>query len=542
MASAVAAPSSSQPSIAATEETPQAAPDAASPAAAAAAAAATAEPEAPTKGEPKWYWPEVFALRTGSIVRMASGEFAEVVEVIRPKPAAKPEAAAGVAEPAAAATEEPAAAATEEPAAAATEEPAAAATEEPAAAATEEPAAAATEEPAAAAAATEEPAAAATEEPAAASSSPQLVVHVRGAPAGEATRTITDLSELHWLPAHSSRRAIGSRVLTVEGAGKVVAERLSDEEWAYDVDVLTGSNAGKRVTHTHNKVHDRMHLLPAEHLDAAAASLSSGGAMVASARKAPPAQRPSVLREACKLFRTGFTHLSAARVDALDAAGKARHRSLRSKTGWQLAVASAHTSQWEQVVKAVEEMVDADAPESRKLAPAALKLLAQAHIALKDYEAAEAVLTDRTLQGDAKATELLKSARSLKKTRDAKDSKAWSKAFKNMGKDGTMSQGRGTVPDSVAGDALEQVLGARRSMQTSSGAKALAPAAREATAQERSVPSQDGALSAKPGAEEAELAAPEADDVSAWYLVGGLAVVGGMLAGMLAVRHFMSSR
>lgn len=256
---------------------------------------------------------------------------------------------------------------------------------------------------------------------------------------------------------------------------------------------------------------------------------------------APDPAQPSILREACKLFRTGFTHLSTARVDALDAAGKTRHRSLRSKTGWQLAVASAHTSQWDQVVKAVEEMVDADAPESRKLAPAALKLLAQAQIALKDYEAAEGVLADRTLQGDSKAAELLKSARALKKSRDAKDSKAWSKAFKNMGKDGTMSQGRGTVSDSAAGDALEHVLGARRSMQAPAAA-APAPAAREFPVPERAAEAKEGALAAKLGAEEPERASPEADDVSAWYLVGGLAVVGTMLAGMLAARHFMSSR
>ena len=278
------------------------------------------------------------------------------------------------------------------------------------------------------------------------------------------------------------------------------------------------------------KVHDRIHMIGREHLDAAEKAHKAGAALVASASKGSAAARPSVLAEACKMFKTALAHVSSA--PPADPNGKsllAAIASVRGKSSWQLAVASAHRKDWRMVAMAADEFLAAEFPGMKANVPAAWKLKGQAHLALKELEEAEAAFAQPVLVKDAKAKELLASAVAQRKRRDAKDKQAWGKALQSMGETGAMSKGREKprVSNSQAADFLAQTLADRRTMPAPGPAPPSALEALEAAAE------ADEDLTPTP-------TRPD-DGMGNWYLLGGVAVVGAVALGALVARRVWSA-
>jgi len=361
----------------------------------------------------------------------------------------------------------------------------------------------------------------------------RLVVKPIGMTEGETEVAVTEPSQLEWVSRHSRRRTAGDKVLTHAGAGRVVSMKLTDEEWTVDVDMLSGAAAGTRTTVDPTKVHDRMHLMGREHLDAAEQALKAGAALVASASKRARAKLPATLGEACKLFKTSLAHMSSAPPKAADGTSLEEPiASVRGRAAWQLAVASAHRKDWRMVVLAAEEFLAADFPGLKGNVPAAWKLKGQAHMAMKELEEAEEALSQPVLAKDAKAASLLAAAVSQRKSRDAKDKQAWGKALQSMGETGAMSEGRSRpkLSSAAAADFLAQTLADRRAMP--------APGPSPGPASQSTSELDTAAVEA-----EAELLARRSDPddgMGTWYLLGGVAVVGVVALAALAARRAFS--
>jgi hypothetical protein len=209
---------------------------------------------------------------------------------------------------------------------------------------------------------------------------------------------------------------------------------------------------------------------------------------------------------------------------------------------------------------AVDELMDCVTnghPQAIDKQVDALRLKGQALLKLKEAQAALKCLSHPVLKDDAKAQKLLATARSLVKTKTAKDKKTWGKALKSMSAEGTMSAGRGRPARELEAEALQSVLGARRNMstqkQTAGGATGAAAAAstgqagqaQRPIAKELGVPEM-GVISPEASAAPAPSAAEgtgDAEESSPLGFLAAAAIVAGLAIGGIAiVRAWQSSK